>query len=257
MPGADHEAIFHGYFDIFPWHRLRQNAEGADIGCGSGRWARDVAKRVGRLHCVDAAADALTVAQRNLADLNNCEFHHADLATMPLADASLDFAYCLGVLHHLPDTVAGLRSCVRKLKPGAPLLVYVYYALDNRPWWYRAIWKGADSVRAAICRVPLTLRHRITDLIAAAVYWPLARAAALATRLHLPAGNIPLAVYRDRSFYVMRTDALDRFGTRLEKRFTRGELEGMMRSAGLTDITFSERMPHWVAVGYRDEVSRA
>ena len=176
---------------------------------------------------------------------------------MPLADASLDFAYCLGVLHHLPDTVAGLRSCVRKLKPGAPLLVYVYYALDNRPWWYRAIWKGADSVRAAICRVPLTLRHRITDLIAAAVYWPLARAAALATRLHLPAGNIPLAVYRDRSFYVMRTDALDRFGTRLEKRFTRGELEGMMRSAGLTDITFSERMPHWVAVGYRDEVSRA
>ena len=47
----------------------------------------------------------------------------------------------------------------------------------------------------------------------------------------------------------MRTDALDRFGTRLEQRFSRNEIERMMTAAGLTDIVFSEREPYWVACG--------
>jgi len=49
----------------------------------------------------------------------------------------------------------------------------------------------------------------------------------------------------------MRTDALDRFGTRLEQRFTRDEIAHMMEAAGLVDIRFSEKMPFWVAVGRR------
>ena len=32
---------------------------------------------------------------------------------------------------------------------------------------------------------------------------------------------MPLSFYRDCSFYVMRNDSLNRFGTRLERRFTR------------------------------------
>ena len=47
----------------------------------------------------------------------------------------------------------------------------------------------------------------------------------------------------------MRTDALDRFGTRLEQRFTRSEIGEMMTAAGLDDIRFSEREPYWVACG--------
>ena len=45
--------------------------------------------------------------------------------------------------------------------------------------------------------------------------------------------NMPLSAYRERSFYVMRTDALDRFGTRLEQRFTREQIRSMMHEAGL------------------------
>ena len=47
----------------------------------------------------------------------------------------------------------------------------------------------------------------------------------------------------------MRTDALDRFGTRLEQRFTRAEIEGMMTRCGLEGIEFREGPPFWVAVG--------
>jgi len=60
-----------------------------------------------------------------------------------------------------------------------------------------------------------------------------------------------LTIYRRQGFYTMRTDALDRFGTRLEQRFTRDEIKHMMKAAGLVDIRFSEKMPFWVAVGRR------
>jgi hypothetical protein len=63
--------------------------------------------------------------------------------------------------------------------------------------------------------------------------------------------SFPLWFYRDKSFYMLRTDALDRFGTRLEQRFTRAEIESMMQAAGLERIAFSDAPPYWCAVGYR------
>jgi len=62
---------------------------------------------------------------------------------------------------------------------------------------------------------------------------------------------LPLQFYADKPFYVMRTDTLDRFGTRLERRFTRAEIEQMMRAAGLREIQFSEQAPFWCAMGCR------
>ena len=63
--------------------------------------------------------------------------------------------------------------------------------------------------------------------------------------------NIPLSDYRRKSLYFMYTDALDRFGTKLEKRFSKKEIFEMMKKSGLYKIKFSNSMPYWVALGYR------
>jgi len=252
---AELEAIFDAYFHIFPWDELPPDARGFDAGCGSGRWAALVAPRVGRLHCVDASSQALNVARRNLSALPNCEFHHAAVDTMPLPDASLDFGYSLGVLHHIPDTAAGIAACVAKLKAGAPFLLYLYYAFDNRPPWYRALWKASEAGRALLSRAPRFIRHTGADIAAALVYLPLARMARLLEKMGKNVESFPLAFYRHRDFYVMRTDALDRFGTRLEKRFKRAQIAAMMEQAGLRDIVFSERAPYWCAVGRRRDAA--
>jgi hypothetical protein len=47
----------------------------------------------------------------------------------------------------------------------------------------------------------------------------------------------------------MRTDALDRFGTKLEKRFSKKEIQTMMKRSQLKNIKFSKQPPYWVAVG--------
>lgn len=244
-------AIFRSYFHIFPWAQLPPDAVGADIGCGSGRWALLAAPRVGTLHCVDASEDALEVARRNLTGLKNVQFYSCSLDALPFPDHSLDFAYSLGVLHHVPHAAAGLKSMAAKLRSGAPLLVYLYYALDNRPAWYCVLWRASDCLRILVARVPFPVRYAFSLVVATLVYWPLARVARVLERFGRLPANWPLAFYRERSFYVMRTDALDRVGTRLERRFTRSQIASMLETSGFTAVRFSDLPPYWCAVAIR------
>jgi SAM-dependent methyltransferase len=243
--------LFKTYFAVFPWERLSPRARGFDLGCGSGRWAKFVAQRVGELHCIDPSAEALDVARRNLAGLENCRLHLASVDSIPLEDGSMDFAYSLGVLHHVPDTARGIRDCVAKLKRGAPLLLYLYHAFENRPLWFSGLWKASDIVWRAVSQAPFPVKYAFSQLIAVLFYFPLARAAHIIERLGIDVANVPLSMYRDKSFYTMRTDALDRFGTRLERRFTKEQIEDMMLAAGLVDIRFSDAPPYWCVIGYK------
>jgi SAM-dependent methyltransferase len=251
LPDEELEARFHQYFRLFPWDRLPPNPVGFDLGCGSGRWARFVAPRVATLHCVDASPAALEVARRALADRSNCELHLASVDSLPLEPASMDFGYSLGVLHHVPDPAAGIRACAELLRPGAPLLLYLYYAFDQRPRWFRALWRASDLARRGISSLPHRAKLVVTSAIAALVYLPLARLARLLARLGADIDGFPLSTYRESSFYTMRTDALDRFGTRLERRFSAAEVRSMMEAAGLDRIELSNEPPYWCAIGYR------
>jgi ubiquinone/menaquinone biosynthesis C-methylase UbiE len=253
---GERDQIYADYFNIFPWDRLPEDAVGIDVGCGSGRWAKVTAKRVPRLVLMDASAQALGVARRNLADADNVTFLEASVGSIPCATGSLDFAYSLGVLHHVPDTRAAIGEIARVLKPGAPFLVYLYYAFDNQRMWYRLLWRISDIGRMVISALPHRPRHAICDVVAALVYWPLAFIARQVSRQGFRAEKWPLAYYRDKSFYCMRTDALDRFGTRLEQRFTRLEIRTLMERSGFQDIVFSDKAPFWCAVGYRSPDSR-
>lgn len=248
---SEYDALTDAYFGIFPFESLPADAEGFDLGCGSGRWAARVIDRVGVLHCIDPSAEALDVARQRLGANPKARFHLAAADTIPLADDSQDFGFSLGVLHHIPDTSRALADCVRKLKAGAPFLVYLYYRFDTRPAWFRALWRVSDKARRVIARLPFPVRKAVTTGIAAAVYWPLARGAALAEKLSVDVADMPLSAYRDLSFYTMRTDALDRFGTHLEQRFTKEEIATMACAAGLTNIVFSEKEPFWVMCGIK------
>lgn len=250
LSDAEAQEIFGEYFRVFPWSTLPEGAEGFDMGCGSGRWARWVAPRVGHLHCIDPST-ALEVARKQLERFSNVSFYRASVDDGVLPAGSQDFGYSLGVLHHIPDTEAAIRSCVQLLKPGAPLLLYLYYALDNRGPLFRLAWRCSDALRRVICSMQPAVKHAVTDIIAATIYLPLALLSRLLAAIGLSVSHIPLAYYRDHSFYTMRTDSRDRFGTPLERRFTKEEIERMMASAGLRNIRFSDAEPYWCAVGVK------
>ena len=160
---AELRELFDRYFAIFPWEALPPNAEGFDMGCGAGRWARFAAGRVGQLHCIDPSS-AIDVARRRLGAFDNVTFERGSLDDNSLLPASQDFGYCLGVLHYVPDAGEAVRSCAALLKTGAPLLFYLYYAFDNRPRWFRWLWRCSEALRGAISRLPNRAKIGVTDL---------------------------------------------------------------------------------------------
>lgn len=242
--------IFNEYFTIFPWDKLPEDASGFDMGCGSGRWAKLMAPRVSHLHCIDPSC-AIEIAKSALTSLINVSFHHASLDEEPLPADSQDFGYSLGVLHHVPDTAGAIRSCVNMLKPGAPFLLYIYYAFDNRSNLYKFAWYCSNFLRKIICKLPSKYKNIVTNFLAIIFYFPLARISLIIEKIGFIVDSIPLSYYRNHSFYTMLTDSRDRFGTPLEHRFSRKEIKLMMEEAGLREVIFSENAPYWCAVGLK------
>lgn len=252
VESTEMESVFAQYFALFPWDTLPADAIGFDLGCGSGRWARLAARCAGTVVCIDASADVLEVVRRNAP---GCPLVLATAGALPLRPASVRFGYSLGVLHHIPDPLIGLTDAVAALESGAPFLVYLYYAFDNRPRWFRGVWRITDLVRRAVSRCPPPVRYGLSQFIALLVYLPFARLAAALERRGRSVEAFPLSAYRHRSIYNMRTDALDRFGTKLEHRFTKPEVASLLESAGLERVTVSDEAPFWCALGYKQGVA--
>ena len=91
----------------------------------------------------------------------------------------------------------------------------------------------------------------MTDVIALFLYYPIARFSLLLDYLNISSLNFPLNFYKNKSLYIMRNDSLDRFGTSLEKRFSKKQIYQLMDEASLINISFHVKEPYWVAVGYK------
>tara|TARA_Y100000589_G_scaffold39186_1_gene32839 strand:- start:1204 stop:2022 length:819 start_codon:yes stop_codon:yes gene_type:complete len=247
----DLSSAFNEYFHIFPKKFLNKNSEGFDMGCGSGRWAKFIAPKVKLLNCIEPSKKALKVTKNNLKNYSNCRYENASASNSKLKNNSQDFGYCLGVLHHTTNPEEGLKKCIMKLKKGSPFLIYLYYRFDNRPKYYYWIWSLTIIPRKIISSLPFQLKIFITRIISLFIYLPLAKSSKLLKKFGLNIKHFPLWNYSNKSFYFMQTDALDRFGTKIEKRFTKKEIIKMMNFAGLERISFSKTAPYWVALGYK------
>ena len=239
------------YFDLVTPAMVGQDKIAADFGCGTGRWSKYFHNRVGEVAAIDPSEAILTAAQL-LNGVDNVSLYKASIDNLPFADNYFDFGFSLGVLHHIPDTQKAMNACVRKIKPGGHFLVYLYYNLDNRGFLYKALFFVSNLVRRIVSKMPGKLKRFSCNLLAVFFYMPFVLLSRFLKILGVPKkirSRIPLHSYEGTSFYIIRNDALDRFGTPLEQRFSRNKIEQMMQSAGLDTIIFSEQAPYWHAVG--------
>ena len=109
----------------------------------------------------------------------------------------------------------------------------------------------SNLLRLVINRLPKFFNFLICDIIAIFIYYPIARFILLIKKIGIDFKNFPLYSYHSRSFYVMRTDSRDRFGTPLEKRFTKKQILKMMKESGLEKIKFKNSIPFWTAMGLK------
>lgn len=236
----EHRAEFDEYFDIVDLSEL-EGKRVCDLGCGIGRWAHFIAGRCREIVTVDFS-DAIFVTRRNLADHGNALFFMGDLQRLPFRHDFCDFLYCIGVLLTLPTDCL---EEVRALRPYAPkLLIYTYYALDNRPPLYRAAFHVADVLRRLVSRIRSpAFRAVFTPLATVFIYYPLI---GLGNVLH-PfglSGNIPLwETHHGQSFKRISQDVYDRFFTAIEQRVTRKQVAALADT--FTRVIIGDRVPYW------------
>jgi SAM-dependent methyltransferase len=241
------------YFDILQPGMIGKDKIAADFGCGTGRWSKYIHDKVGAVAAIDPS-DAVLSASQLLNGVGNVHLYKASIDNLPFPDNYFDLGFSLGVLHHIPDTQKAMNACVDKVKPGGHFLVYLYYSLDNRGGAYKALFFLSNLVRRIVSKMPSGLKKFSCDLMAIFFYMPfvlfsrLLRVMGVSKKIR---SKIPLHSYENTSFYIIRNDALDRFGTPLEQRFSRVQIKTMMENAGLKDIVFSEQSPYWHAVGQK------
>jgi SAM-dependent methyltransferase len=236
----EHAAEFEQYFDLIDLATLK-DARVCDLGCGNGRWSTFLKDRCRELVLVDFS-DAIYVARQNLRDAPNCLFFKGDITRLPFAADFTDFMFCLGVLHHLP---VPCLEATKQLKKYAPrLLIFLYYALDNRPLYFRALLGLVTAARKFLARIRSPLFRTAFSFIGTVfVYLPLVLLGRLLDPLGL-ARYVPLyEFYRNKSFKRIRQDVYDRFFTRIEQRVTRAQI--LTLQSHFKSVTISDHLPYW------------
>jgi SAM-dependent methyltransferase len=218
-----------------------------DFGAGSGRWAERLTPFFSQIYALEPSDGASKVLKNKFSGEAKIVVLQETVGANSIPLESLDLAMSLGVLHHIPDTGLAIKEVARRIKPGGVFLCYLYYNLENKPGFYKLIFKAVNIVRKIISMLPQKSKQIIASVIAAVVYLPVARFSKLLSRFQINTSNIPLHHYADMPYVMLANDALDRFGTTLEQRFSKADITEMLRGADfdISTLKFSELEPFW------------
>ncbi len=247
---GDIKALGDLYFDIIDDTILNKNSYALDIGCGTGRWSKYLSSRAGFIEAVDPSKAVIAAAQL-LKNNDNIRITQAAVETIPFNDETFDFAMSIGVLHHIPNTQKAMIDCVKKVKKGGHFYCYLYYALDNKGPIFRGFFNASNLLRRGVCQLPTGIKKITCDILAVGLYMPFVLTARLLNSIGLKkvSQKLPLYDYSHQSFFVIRNDSLDRFGTKLEQRFSKEQVIKMMENSGLENIVVSPHSPYYHAIG--------
>lgn len=188
-------------------------------GCGTGRHVA-IASALNpdsRIMAIDLSRASLAYAVRRAGELGlrNVEFAQADVLELEGLDRRFDVIECSGVLHHMQDPAEGWRVLAGRLNPGGRMKIGLYSEIGRRPVvaaqrfiaerGYAADPEGMRAARAAILQLPRENEAR-----------------AVADTLDF----YSLSGCRDLLFHVQ------------ERRYSLGEIEGMLATLGLDFLGF-------------------
>jgi ArsR family transcriptional regulator len=109
----------------------------ADIGCGTGTLTFELARFAAKVIGVDLSQEMLRRARTGAKerDLDNVEFRQGDVLKLPLLSHSVDAAFCVMVLHFLPDPERAIGELCRIVHPGGSAILVDL--VEHKQEWMR------------------------------------------------------------------------------------------------------------------------
>jgi SAM-dependent methyltransferase len=210
-------------------------------GCGKGRHTSLAASWGAReVIGVDLSA-AVETAFAATRDLENVHIVQADIYRLPFA-RMFDYAFSVGVLHHLPDPRAGFKSLASKVRDGGHVSAWVYGA-ENNEWITRGINPLREKFSSRLDRrallhlskLPTAFMYLATKL----VYGPLNRSesgAAIARHLFY---NDYLSAISKFGWREQHTIVFDHLVAPTSHYIRREEFEEWWRDVNATEVAIS------------------
>jgi ubiquinone/menaquinone biosynthesis C-methylase UbiE len=194
-----------------------------DAGAGAGDQSRWLLQRRARVVSVDLSS-SIEVVARKLREDPCWVGVQADIAALPLADASFDVVYCEGVIQHTRDSGATVRELCRVLRPGGLMLATHY----ERPLRLasRLRLSYEEWLRRRLRRLDRYALLLLTGLLAATGYVP------VLGHLLRRSGTVAFSDLMP-DLKTTWTNTYDRFGTHAYQRFvTPAQFWSFFESAG-------------------------
>ncbi len=230
---AQYEANFLSYIAPIDKYFFRDKIV-LDAGCGAGRHAYFAAKYGAKMViALDNSEKAMVSALDNTKGLPNVQVAKVDIYNLT-AEKLVDYIFCIGVLHHLPDPQLGFKKLVQLLEIGGAISIWVYGKKDNNLAMYLS-----EPLRKITTRIPHRLLYYLALLPALVME--------IANKLKLPI----FAYYARFPFRTKWNDAFDVFSAPSAKYYTLEEIWAWFEQAGLKDIQVSYRMLGGLAKGIK------
>lgn len=204
----------------------------ADIGAGTGRFV-NIFLEAGASHVVAVEPSAaFEVLKKNTrAGAARVAYLNVTGDRLP-PDLELDYAFSIGVLHHIPEPQPVLVAARRALKRGGTMCAWVYGAEGNRAYLI---------VLAALRSMVRPMPHGLLAAFVWLLYWPLVGYLAIAERIRVPLGEYLTRVVGRLDADKIRLVIYDQLKPAYAKYYTCDELRALFTEAGYEELTLHHR----------------
>ena len=200
-----------------------------DAGCGEGI---DLASAGLSPDCravgVELSPGGIRAASARISSVPRARLVQGDVLSLPFPANVFDGAYSYGVVHHTVDPRRAVREIVRALKPGGPVLIYVYETFERRPWPWRIALAATNAVRRPISAMSPRNIRRLCAVVAPVVY----ATCTIPSRHFSWASRLPYPATQNPTMTSLIPDLYDRFAAPIEERYSEEGARTLVEQAG-------------------------
>lgn len=200
-----------------------------DAGCGEGIDLASVGLTPGcRAVGVELSPGGIRASAARISSVPRARLVQGDVLSLPFPSQVFDGAYSYGVVHHTVDPARAVREIARTVKPGGPLLIYVYETFERRGWPWRAALASINAIRRPISAMTPRNIRRVCALVAPLVYLT----CTMPSRHFSWAARLPYPASQNPTMSSLIPDLYDRFAAPIEERYTERGARALVEQAG-------------------------